>query len=86
MGDSLTLRTLFQGKPLAGAAVLADFVNDPDATPLRTDKDGTVTLKVRNQGLNVISVVHETPTDKPADTDKVQHRSTLSFVLAPKGD
>jgi len=83
MGESLTLRTLFRGKPLAGAAVLTDFINDPAAKPLRTDADGIVTVKIRNQGLNVISVAHETPSDKPADTDKVEHRATLSFVLAP---
>lgn len=83
MGDALTLRVLFQGKPLAAAEVLADFVNDAVAHPLLTDKDGLVTVKVRNQGLNVISVVHETPSGNPAEADKVQHRSTLSFVLAP---
>jgi len=83
MGESLRLRALFRGKPLAGAAVLTDFINDPAAKPLRTDADGLVTVKIRNQGLNVISVAHETPTDNPADTDKVGHRATLSFVLAP---
>ena len=45
MGDALTLRALYQGKPLAGAAVIADFVNDPEGTPLRTDKDGLITVK-----------------------------------------
>jgi nickel transport protein len=84
-GDPIKLRVLYQGKPVAGAAVLADFVNDPDGTPLRTDKTGIVTLKIRNQGLNVVSAVHDAPTDNPAATDKVQHRATLSFVLAPKG-
>lgn len=85
-GDALTLRVLFEGKPLAGAEVLTDFVNDPDGRPLRTGKDGTVTLKVRNQGLNVISVVHDAPPDNPAEADKLQHRATLSFVLAATGD
>ena len=84
MGDSITLRALFRGQPLAGAAVIADFVNDPEGPPLRTNKDGTVTLKVRNQGLNVISVVHETPADRAEDTDKVQYRATLSFVPTRK--
>lgn len=37
-------------------------------------------------GLNVISVVHDTPTDNPAETDKVQHRATLSFVVARRGE
>jgi hypothetical protein len=38
-----------------------------------------------SQGLNVISVVHQTPMDDPGETDKVEHRATLSFVLAPTG-
>jgi uncharacterized GH25 family protein len=81
MGEALAVRVLFDGKPLAKAAVLADFVNEPAATPLRTAADGTLTLKVRNHGLNVISVVHDTPSDNPAQADKVQHRATLSFAL-----
>jgi nickel transport protein len=81
MGDPLQLRALFDGKPLANAEVLSDFVNDPAATPLRTTGDGTLTVKVRNHGLNVISIVHDTPSDNPAQADKVQHRATLSFAL-----
>jgi nickel transport protein len=79
--ESITLRALFDGKPLGNAAVLADFVNEPTAPTLRTAADGTITVKVRNHGLNVISVVHNTPTENPAQADKVQHRATLSFSL-----
>ena len=61
--------------------MLADFVNEPTAPTLRTAADGTITLKVRNHGLNVISVVHNMPTENPAQADKVQHRATLSFSL-----
>jgi len=83
-GDPLTLRALFEGKPLANAEVIVDFVNDPEGTPLRTGADGTLTVKVRNQGLNVISIVHETPVAASVAFDKVQHRATLSFVLPPR--
>jgi nickel transport protein len=83
MGDSLTLRALLNGKPLADAAVTVDWVNDFRGTPLRTGADGTVTLKVRNQGVNVISVVHQAPARNRTDTDIIEHRATLSFVLAP---
>ncbi len=38
MGDSITLVALFQGKPLAGAQVVTDFVNDPEAPPMRTEE------------------------------------------------
>lgn len=85
MGDSLTVRALLNGKPLAGAAVTVDWVNDFRGTPLRTGDDGTVTLKVRNQGLNVISVVHQMPVENRTDTDKVEYRATLSFVMPAAG-
>lgn len=83
-GDSITLRGLFEGKPLPNAAVIADFVNDPTAVPLRTAADGTITLTVRNQGLNVISVVHEIRPPNTDEFDAVQHRATLSFVVPPR--
>jgi nickel transport protein len=81
MGESLQLRVLFQGKPAANARVLTDFVNDPDGQPLKTGKDGTVTLKVRNQGLNVIAAIFDGPSDEPTKADKMEHLATLAFVL-----
>ena len=81
MGEPIKLKVVFQGKPVAGARVLADFVNDPDAKPLKTGKDGTVTVKVRNQGLNVIGVTFDGPPEDPAKTKKCEHFATLSFVL-----
>lgn len=82
LGQPLRLRVLHDGKPAAGVAVLADFVNDPDAPPVATAADGTVTVRVRNQGLNVIAARLETPSGDPGSTDKVEHLATLSFRLA----
>lgn len=81
LGKPLKLRVLFEGKPVAGARVLSDFVNDPDAKPVKTAADGTVTIKVRNQGLNVVTAIFDGPSDEPAKVDKVEHLATLSFVL-----
>lgn len=81
-GQPLTLRVLYNGKPAAGARVLSDFVNDPDQKPAMTGKDGTVTIKVRNQGLNVIVAVFKSPTEDPAKTNDVENLASLSFVLA----
>ncbi|WP_119681790.1 DUF4198 domain-containing protein [Indioceanicola profundi] len=81
MGTPVTLRVLFQGKPVAGALVHHDFVNDPDQERLKTDADGTVTLKVRNQGLNVIGATYVGPSDDKAKYDKIEYFATLSFVL-----
>jgi uncharacterized GH25 family protein len=82
----LRLRVLYEGKPVAGALVLGDFVNDPDAKPIESGADGSVVLKVRNQGLNVITAQLATPPEDPVKTDKVEHLASLSFVLAHAPD
>ena len=81
MGQPMKLRVLLHGKPVAGAKVLADMVNDPDSPPLKTGPDGTVVIKVRNQGLNVVNAVYQGPTDEPAKAQRIEHEATLSFVL-----
>lgn len=84
LGQPVKLRVLYQGKPVAGARVQADFVNDPDSKPVKSAKDGSVTLKVRNQGLNVIVATFDGPPDDPVKSTKVEHVATLSFVLPHK--
>lgn len=82
INDPIRLRVLYQGKPVAGARVLHDWVNDPDGQPVLSDKDGYVTLKVRNQGLNVIVAILDAEPDQPAKYNRVEHLASLSFVLA----
>ena len=81
MGQPIKLKVYFDGKPAAGARILHDWVNDPDDKGVKTAKDGTVTLKVRNQGLNVIVAVYNTAPENPAKTNTVEHLASLSFVL-----
>lgn len=81
MSDAMTVRVLFNGKPVAGAKVIRDAVNDPEAKPMLSARDGTVTLRVRNQGLNVIAAAYESAPDDAAKADKVGHYATLGFVL-----
>ncbi len=83
-GEPLKLRVLFRGKPIAGVEVLRDFVNDPDGHPVTSGADGTVTLLVRNQGLNVISATYDGPPDDPKKVDRIEYEATLSFVLPHK--
>ena len=81
LGEPIKLRVLYKGKPIAGAKVLHDWVNDPDGAPVLSDKDGNVTLKVRNQGLNVIVAIYEAEPDQPKKYNRVEHLASLSFVL-----
>jgi uncharacterized GH25 family protein len=80
-GQPMKLRVLYQGKPAAGARVVIDWVNDCEAEPLRAAADGSVTVKVRNQGLNVVAAIFDAPPEDPAKSDKIEHTATLSFVL-----
>jgi uncharacterized GH25 family protein len=81
MGQALTVRVLYEGKPVQGASVQPDFVTDPDSQPVKTGADGTATIKVRNQGLNVVTATLVTPPSDPAKTDHDEHLATLSFAL-----
>jgi nickel transport protein len=80
-GQPLKLRVLYNGKPAAGARVLSDYVNDPDGKAATSAKDGTVTVKVRNQGLNVIVAVFKSAPEDAAKTNAVENLASLSFVL-----
>ncbi|GAB7550969.1 DUF4198 domain-containing protein [Novosphingobium sp. 11B] len=84
LGQKLKYKVLFQGQPVAGARLIADFVNDPDAKEVVTGADGTVMLVVRNQGLNVVHAVYNGPSDNPTRYRNVELTATLSFTLEHK--
>jgi len=81
MGQALTVRVLYEGKPVQGASVQPDYVTDPDSEPVKTGADGTATIKVRNQGLNVVVATFAAPPANPAKSNRDEHLATLSFVL-----
>ena len=82
--EPLKLRALFHGKPIAGVKILRDFVNDPDGEVVTTGADGTAIIRVRNQGLNVISATYDGPAEDARKEDHVEYEATLSFVLPHK--
>lgn len=81
MGEKLVVRVLYEGKPVRGALVQPDYVTDPDSKPLKTGADGIATIKVRNQGLNVVVATLTTPPANPVQTNRDEYLATLSFVL-----
>jgi uncharacterized GH25 family protein len=81
MGKPLTVKVLFDGKPVQGAEVHTDFVNDVDQKLLKTDANGLVTFPIRNQGLNVIGASYTGPSDQPKIYEKQGYFATLSFKL-----
>jgi nickel transport protein len=81
MGQTMRVRVLYQGKPVAGARVINDLVNDPDAKKTITGADGIAAITVRNQGINVVNAVYDGPSDEPLKASKMEHEATLTFVL-----
>lgn len=81
-GAQMKYVALFNGKPQSGVRFINDMVNDPDAKEVSTGADGTITLPVRNQGLNVLRAVYDGPTDNPKKYDRIEHTATLAFTLA----
>ena len=82
MGDSLEVTVLRDGKPLAGAPVIVDIVNDLENT-VETDADGKAVVTVRNGALNIIGVEMDFPA--AGDDGKATHEAyftTISFVAA----
>lgn len=79
-GKPLKVRVLFEGKPLAGAEIMPDYVNASEAILGKTDANGEAEVTVRNDGLNVIAVSHELAVTGNPDADTVGHFATLSFV------
>lgn len=79
-GDRLRVRVLFEGKPLAGAKLMPDYVNDSEAATTETDPKGEAEVAIRNNGLNVIAVSHELPLAGSSDADSVGHFATLRFL------
>jgi uncharacterized GH25 family protein len=85
-GDELAVQILFDGAPLAGAEIVADYVNATDAPPIVADADGKAMVIVRNQGLNVLAVSHSAPHADATKADETGHTATLSFMLGHAGD
>jgi hypothetical protein len=81
MGEPIKVRAYYKGQPIAGASIMADYVNDPDEVPVKTAGDGTATIKVRNQGINVLMAIYVGPADDKAKVDHQEYRASLSFVL-----
>lgn len=82
-GDSLKVQLIYKNKPMADTQIMYDVVNNLGKS-VKTDKSGYATIKVNNDGFNMIGI--ETAferTDKTkADTDG--YFSALTFTIMPQ--
>jgi len=81
-GDTLPVRVLLDGKPLAGVKITEDYRNMDHQASYETDSNGRAKVVVRNRGLNVIAASYTQELQGHPDADKVGMESTLSFVAS----
>lgn len=80
-GGELPVRLLYEGKPLAGALVMALQRDRPDKVTARSDSRGRVTLKLDRPGFWLIKAVHMIPAPPDAGADWESFWASLTFVL-----
>ena len=81
-GGDLPVRLLYEGKPLAGALVMALQRGRPGAVAsVRSDSKGRATLKLDRPGLWLIKAVHMIPAPADAGADWESFWASLTFTL-----
>ncbi|MEL4375104.1 DUF4198 domain-containing protein [Brucella cytisi] len=80
-GNELPVQILFDGKPVEGVEVTADYVNDSHAAPVKTNAEGIARINIRNAGLNVVGAGYSRPLSDSKEADKLSYFTTLTFNL-----
>lgn len=84
IGEALPVRLTYQGRPLAGALVVAINRDDPAAKlAARSDSDGRVRFVLRRGGLWLIKAVHMIPAPAGTDADWQSFWASLTFDFPP---
>jgi uncharacterized GH25 family protein len=80
-GSPLSLRLLYEGRPLSGAQVVAISRSHSDARrTARTDANGRVKLGLPHDGAWLIKAVHMVPA-KASDADWASYWASLTFEI-----
>jgi uncharacterized GH25 family protein len=80
-GGELPVQLLYEGKPLAGALVMALQRGRPDKLTARTDAKGRVTLKLDRPGFWLIKAVQMIPASSDAGADWESFWASLTFAI-----
>ncbi len=84
-GETLPMKVMFQGRPLAGAKVTGTWAGrnwskeNPWAAEQKTDPDGTVRIRLEAPGQWFFRVAHKTPYPDKSVADDHFYRSSLTF-------
>ena len=85
-GDTLPVRLLYEGKPLAGALVVALAYDDPEAKiAQRTGPDGRAALRLPKEGAWLVKAVHMVPVSGNPNADWRSIWASLTFALPGAG-
>ncbi|HWM90541.1 MAG TPA: DUF4198 domain-containing protein [Thermoanaerobaculia bacterium] len=81
-GESLPVRLLYRGKPLAGALVVALAGQSPDAkVSARSDNKGRASLRLDRPGLWLVKAVHMVPAPAGSGAEWESLWASLTFEL-----
>jgi uncharacterized GH25 family protein len=79
-GEELPVRLTYEGRPLAGALVIAmNRMNPAERVSARTGQDGRVRLKLRPAGMWMIKAVHMIAAPAGSDADWHSYWASLTF-------
>lgn len=81
-GDNLKVQVLFNGKPMKGVNVMFDAINHL-GEGVKTDEKGYATVKVSNNGFNMVAVETSFPRKDKTKADADGYFSSLNFTLSP---
>lgn len=85
-GAPFTVRLLYEGRPLAGALVMALDVADAGAPQkVRSDKDGRVRFTLARPGAWLIKAVHMVPAPRGTGADWESFWASLTFAVSASG-
>lgn len=85
-GARLAVRLLYQGKPLAGALVMAlDAVDAKAPQQVRSDKDGRASFTLPRAGAWLVKAVHMIPAPRDAGADWESFWASLTFAVPVPG-
>ena len=77
-GDELPVRLTYEGKPLAGALIVA-MSRKHEKQSARSDKDGRVRLRLEPGGMWMIKAVHMIPAPQGSNADWQSYWASLTF-------
>jgi uncharacterized GH25 family protein len=81
-GQELPVRLTYEGRPLAGALVVAfNRLNPMEKLTARSDADGRVRFSVKDKGVWLVKAVHMVPAPADANADWVSYWASLTFEL-----